>query len=885
MLPGWRRVFRLPSDREQIAKEVDDEIAFHIRMRAEALRRRGLSEHEAEQQAMVRFGNRDAVRQECQDIDEERERSARRTEYLDELRQDLRYVFRMIARRPGFAAVIVSTLAIGIGATTAMFAAVNGVLLRPLPYDEAERVVTLWQYDRKEQAEKDVAPANYLDWKARATSFEHFAAAEPYGHTWTSPSGPEALQLWLVTEEFFAVLGTRPSLGRTFRPEEFQPGRERVAVVSHEFWRTSLNADPALVGKPIVLDNQTWLLIGVMPEGYVFPDAQQIWAPKIFTEEERQRRGSTYYMVIGRLKPDITIDAARAELSTISEQLGREYPRTNANVGVVLIPLPDRVLGDVRGGLFILLGAVAFLLLIACANVTNLLLADASRRGKEFAVRVALGARSGRIVRQLLTESLLLSIAGGVAGLLLARLTLDAIRVLAPVTFPRMSEVSIDPVVLAFAFGISTLTALIVGLVPARRAARSAPGHGLVAATRSATSGRAGRRLRGGLVVSEMALACVLLVGAGLLIRSFVSLLRVERGYRTENVVALTLHAWDHYPTADARIAYVREVTARLETVPGIAAAAATSSLPLSSSIGTERATFEVVGEPIPEGAQRPSAHATATTPGYFGVMGMSLRAGRLFAPTDDARSTPVVLINESLARQYFPNENPIGRRMQVGFASAPVIREIVGIVGDVRHQGLHEDPRPGLFVPHAQRPTGSLTFIAHTALPSASLLRQAEEAVQSVNASLPISRVTTIESLLAESLRTRRFQLWLLGAFSFTALVLAAIGIYGVISYTTRERTRELGLRMALGARAGDVLRLVLRDGTALALLGVVIGIAGAAALTRLLSRMLFNVTPLDPAAFGIGATLLFVVAVVACYLPARRAARLDPVSALREE
>jgi putative ABC transport system permease protein len=622
-----------------------------------------------------------------------------------------------------------------------------------------------------------------------------------------------------------------------------------------------------------------------MPPGYVYPESQQVWAPKIFTEEERSRRSAMYYTVVGRLKPGISIEAASAELATISQQLGREYPRTNADVGVNLVPLPDRVLGDVRSGLFILFGAVAFLLLIACANVTNLLLADASRRGKEFAVRVALGARSGRILRQLLTESLILSIAGGLAGLLLAKATLDAIRLLAPVTFPRITEVSIDPVALGFVFGVSALTAVIVGLVPARRAAHSSPGHALVAGSRSATGGRAARQLRGGLVVSEMALACVLLVGAGLLIRSFVSLLRVERGYRTENVVALTVHAWDYYPSDEARIGYVREARARLEAVPGVLSAAATSSLPLLGAIGTQRATFDVVDRPAPEGAQRPAAHATATTPKYFEVMGMTLKRGRLFTDTDDAGSTPVVVINESLARQYFPDEDPIGKRMEVRFAAAPSVREIIGVVGDVRHNGLQDEPRPGLFVPHAQKATGSLTFVARTAVPSASVLRQAQDALQSLNGALPISRVTTIETLLAESLRTRRFQLWLLGGFSFTALILAAIGIYGVISYTTRERTRELGLRMALGARAGDVLRLVLRDGTALALLGVVLGIVGAAALTRLLSRMLYNVTPLDPLTFVAGAAVLLLVAISACYLPARRAAMLDPVIALREE
>ena len=885
MLPGWRRVFRLPADREQIEREVDDEIAFHLRMREDALRQQGLTDEEASARARQRFGDREAVRQELRMIDHERERTMRRTEFFDELRQDVRYALRMLAKRPAFSLVVILTLAIGIGATTAMFAAVNGVLLRPLPYANADQVITVWQYDRKERVEKDASPANYLDWKQRVTAFETFAGAEPYGNKWSSPNGPESLNTWLVTEDFFSVLGTPPLLGRAFRPDDYQPGNERIVVVSHAFWSSRLNADSAVVGRPITLDDQTWTVVGVMPTGFVFPQGQELWAPKIFTDEERLRRGAMYYTVIGRLKPGATIESANAELTAIAAQLGKEHPRTNADVGVRLIPLSEHVLGDVRSGLLILLGAVAFLLLIACANVTNLFLADAARRAREFALRVALGAGRGRIIRQLLTESLLLAIAGGVAGLFLARMTVDAIRVLAPAGFPRIDEVSLDPYVMAFAFGVSALTALLVGLVPARRAAGIAPGQGMLAATRSATAGRAGRRLRGGLVVSEMALACVLLVGAGLLMRSFLSLLSVERGYRSDHVVSMTMFAWDYYPTEAGRVGFVREATARLAAMPGALSAGATSSLPLAGAIGAQRATFDIEGSPTPEGAQRPAAHATSATPEFFSVLGITLRRGRVFSARDDAGATPVVVINESFARRFFRDQDPVGKRLVVGFAAAPVTREIVGVVGDVRHNGLAEEPRPALYVPHAQSPTGSLRFVVRTAVPSDRMLKTAQETLQQVNPAIPIARSTTIETLLADSLRERRFQLWLLGGFSLTALVLAAIGIYGVITYTTRERTRELGVRMALGARTGDVLRLVLRDGTALAVLGVVLGTLGAAALTRLLSGMLFNVQPLDPLTFALGASTLLVVAVFACYLPARRAAMLDPVVALREE
>ena len=885
MLPGWRRVFRLTGGRDDIAREVDDEIAFHLRMREEALLQQGLSEDEARARARARFGNVDPVRDECREIDHDRVRSLRRTEFVQELRQDLRYAFRMLGRRKGFAAVIVTTLAIGIGATTAIFAAFYAVLLRPLPYPNADRIVTVWQYDRKERSTKDVAPANYLDWKERVRSFEYFAGGEPYGHKWTGPRGPEALQSWLVTEDFFAVLGARPLLGRTFLRDDFQAGREQVAVVSYDFWKGSLNGDSSVVGKPILLDNQAWVLVGVMPPGVVFPESQQIWAPKVFTEEERLRRGAMYYTVIGRLKPDATVASASAELAAISTQLGRDYPRTNADVGTSVIPLPDHLLGGVRRNLAILLGAVAFLLLIACANVANLYLADAARRTREFSLRIALGAGRGRIIRQLLTESLLLCVAGGAVGLVLAQMTLEAIRILAPASLPRIGEVSIDPTVVAFTFGVSALTAVIVGLVPLRYADGGPSTHGLLTATRSATGGKAGRRLRGALVVAEMALACVLLVGAGLLIRSFVSLLSVEPGYRADHVVALTVHAWDYYPTEAERIAYVREANGRLAALPGVVSAGATSSLPLSSAFGAQRATFDIEGRPVPDGAQRPAAHATAATPEFFGVLGMRLRRGRFFSDADRAQSAPVLLINESLARRYFPGEDPIGKQMRVRFAGAPVLREIVGVVGDVRHGSFQDDPKPALFVPHTQMPTGSLTFVARTTMPSASLIRQAHAALQGINPALAISRATTIEDLLSETLRSRRFQLWLLGGFALTALVLAAIGIYGVITYTTRERTRELGVRMALGARGDDVLRLVLRDGTALAMLGVFIGILGAAGLTRLLSGMLFNVTPLDPATFIGGAVILLMVATVACYLPARRAAMLDPVVALRED
>jgi putative ABC transport system permease protein len=799
--------------------------------------------------------------------------------------QDLRHGARMLMKEPGFTLIAVLTLALGTGATTAIFSVVDGVLLRPLPYFDADRVVTLWQRNNQSGAkENGASPANFFDWQSRSQAFAEMAAAEPYSLNLTGVDEPEAFRAWLVTAGFFQILGVGASHGRTFAQEEYKAGNERVVIISYGLWQRRFGADPNLIGRTLRLNGQQYTVLGVMPPEFQFPTGREMWAPRIATERDKVIRGSGYLPVIGRLKPGVTLAQAQQEMDGIAAQLAREYPQANGERGVTVVPLPEQLTGRVRPALLVLLGAVGMLLLIACANVASLLLARAAEREREFAVRAALGAARGRLARQLLTESLLLALLGGLVGILLAGWVSSAILSLSSGDLPRAGEVRIGGRVLAFAFVVSALTALIFGLAPALRFSRPDLNRQLREGGRGAT-GLVRQRLRQALVVSEVALALVLLVGAGLLMRSFARLLQVTPGFSTDRALALEVHIWGVARTPEQRAAFFEQTLDRIAALPGVRAAGAVTALPFHDSAIDPTVTFTIEGRPAPLPGQEPTAYLTVTTADYFNAMGIPLRRGRFYNRFDRQGTAPVALISETMVRRYWADEDPVGKKITARLFGQPINCEIIGIVGDVRHTGLDSDPRPELFRPHLQSPYGSMTYVVRTAADSLTLLPAVKKEIWAVNKNLPFTSTATVEQLVSRTLDQRRFTLLLLGSFAALALLLAAVGLYGLISFTTRQRTHEIGVRMALGAQARDITRLVVREGLLLALPGVAIGVAGAWALTRFLSGLLFGVSATDPVTFAALSTLLLVVALLACYIPARRAAKVDPMVALRYE
>jgi putative ABC transport system permease protein len=800
---------------------------------------------------------------------------------LSTLFQDIRFACRKLAKSPGFTIVAVLTLALGIGANIAIFGAIDTVLLKPRPYGDSERVLTLWQRDREAGTARGwVAPANFIDWRERSQSFEVLAAMEPFSLDYLATDGPVSIRSWIVTDGFFGVFGVEPLLGGSFRPEDHVQGAAPVAMLSYGVWLNRFGGNPEIVGRALTLDGRPTTVVGVMPPGFAYPPGRDIWSPRIFEGWERQARGGEFWQVVGKLKPDVSVSAAQAELDSIAAQLASEYAATNANVGIAGVPLDERLVENVRSGLMLFLGAAGLVLLIACVNVANLLLAQGAQRRRELAIRGVLGAGRGRLVRQLATESLLLAGIGGVLGLVLAAWGLNAFESLRPDTLPPGSSLALDSRIVGFAVLLALGTAVLFGLAPALGASRVALRERLHAATQSAP---AARRFRGALVVAELALAMVLLIGAGLLIKSFVALLEVDRGYRTENVLALSVQAWDYYPDRAQRTLFVEDTLERIASLPGVLAAGVASSLPLADVIGTERATFTIEGRPPPAGGL-PTADGAIVTESYFRILDIPLRSGRLLTTDDDADAPRVVLINESMARRYWRDGDPIGARMTFAFGAAPVPVEVVGVVADTR-DALDEEPRPSFFVPYAQNPTGALYFLVRSAGDPTALVRSVQSEIWALNPAMPFGTVTTLDGLFDDSLADRRFALMLLVAFAATALTLAAVGTYGVLSYESGRRSHEIGVRMALGSDAVRVVGLVVGTGIKLGLIGIGIGTVIALATSRLLSRYLYEVQPFDSATFVGIALLLVAVTAIASWLPARRAARVDPMQALRQE
>ncbi len=823
---------------------------------------------------------------------------------METLIQDLRFGVRLLLKNPGFSAVAVLALALGIGANTAIFSVVDAVIFRPLPFDHPERLVAAWERDLSKGEDHDsVMAGNYVDWRSRSQVFEEMSAYAGASVNLTGLAEPERIRAARVSAGLFPLLGVQPEVGRVFSTDEDQPGHQRVVVISNHLWKSSFGGDVEIVGRSITLNNQDYVVVGVMPAGFALPlnEESEIWTPLVFTPEELTLRNSHYLKVLARLKPGASMDQASAEMTAIAAQLENEYPKSNEGTGAALFPLHAEIVGEVKKPLLIFLGAVAFILLIACANVANLMLARAAARQREIAVRVALGASRWRLVRQMLIESLVLGLAGGAAGLLLALWGIEFLSAAAQqMSAPRARSIGLDARVLLFTFAASIVTSLIFGAAPALQASKPDLNDALKEGGRSSGSVRRSRT-RNLLVVSEMALAFVLLVGAGLLINSFLRLRAVDPGLHPENVLTMSISLpKQKYSQPEQVITFHRQLLEQVEAVPGIEYAGTVTALPYGGSINS----FGYTIDSSVSGDQTVSIVSQQASPDFFHALGIPLAAGREFNERDIDGAPAVVVISDSLAKRYWPDHDPLGHRIKWGnkeFGSPWMT--VVGVVGDVRLRGLDTPPRPTLYVPHLQLgepiktragvtlrdlmsdDARSIELVVRAESGMAGLATAVRSAVWAVDANQPVTRVKTMEQVLADTMAVQRFSTWLLAIFAGIALALAAAGIYGVISYSVSQRTHEIGIRMALGAEQRDVLKLVVGQGMIPALIGLGIGIAGAIGLTRFMSSLVFKVSVTDPITFAVIASLLLLAAVVACYLPARRAAKVDPMEALRCE
>jgi putative ABC transport system permease protein len=797
---------------------------------------------------------------------------------MNTLLQDLRYGLRMLAKRPGFTTVAVLTLALGIGANSAIFSVVNAVLLRPLAFKEPERLIRLWEllYPR---GWGTVSVPNLKDWREQNDVFTDLAAFNTTSLVLEGGEQPERLSNAFVTSPFFDVLGVAPQMGRTFEDGEDQPGRQHVVVLSNQCWARTFGSDPAIIGKSLLLSAEKYTVIGVMPEGFRYPSrSTDTWAPLI-PPPNLTARNNHWLRVFGRLKPGVTIEQAREQMVTIAARLEQDYPEDQAQRGIRLLPLQEEIVENVRPALLLMLGAVGFVLLIACTNVANLLLARASARGREIAIRSALGAGRWTLMRQFLTESVLLSVVGGILGLILAKWGVDVLVALAGTLLPRGQEVGLDTRVVGFTLLLSVVTGIVFGLAPAIQASKTDVQRAL---KEGSTGGGFERNwLRSLLVIAEVTAALVLLVGSGLLIRSFMRLQETDAGMRPENVLALSVSLpTAKYNTHTSRIAFNDQLLARLSALPGVRTAGAISLLPLQTWGNNGPVVAEGEG-PYPDG-QEPNAEYRIASQDYFRALGVPLIAGRFFNDQDRENAPAVVIINQTLANEHFANQDPIGKRLRAG---SPDWLTVVGVVGDVKQSGLTQAARAELFWSSLQTSRGGMSVVVRAESEPATLTSAVSEAVLAIDRNIPIYNVKTMEAVIAESFADRRLNMLLLGIFAAVALILAVIGIYSVISYTTMQSTREIGIRMALGAQSKDVLKLIIGHGAVLALIGVALGVVVALGVTRLMATLLYGVTATDPTTFISVSALLMAVALLACYLPARRAMKIDPMIALRYE
>ena len=807
---------------------------------------------------------------------------------MESLLQDVRYSIRALIAKPGFAAVAVITLALGIGANTAIFSVVNSVLIRQLPYDEADRIMSIGPvFQDKGQGPGYSSYPNFADWRDQNQSFDRMAAYRSRGVVLTGGAEAERVDGARVSADFFSALRVQPLLGRTFTAEEEKPGSPHTVVISYELWQRRTGGDARVLEQALTLDGRSYMVIGVLPEGFEFPllGGTDVWTSVSLDGQSLQSRGAQMYGVIGRLKPNVAREQAQADISTIVGRLAAQYPEQNKEIPVGVVSLQEQLVAAVRPALLILLGAVGFVLLIACANVANLLLVRASLREKEMAIRAALGASRARLIRQLLTESLLLAVASAAIGLLLAMWGIDLLVAAGPDNIPRLDEIRIDGNALLFTTCVTMLTGLTFGLAPALEASKLDLNRSLKEGARSSSASRG--RLRKALVISEVALALVLLVGAGLLVKSFYRLQQVDPGFNPEGVLTLKVSLPAARYSEDDRItAFYDEALGRIKGLPGVESAGGVSFSPLSNT--TFHLGFTAEGWPPRTPSELPSAQFRLASPDYFAVMQIPISRGRGFTEEDRKQSSPVAVINAEMARRHFAGEDPVGKRLslQVSLGEGePAWREIVGVVGDVKHFGLDAEARPEIYVPYAQQPTSAMTMVVRSAVDPANLSGAIRDEIKAIDKDLPVHSVATLESYVDRSVARRRFSTVLLMAFGAIALALAAIGVYGVMSYAVAERTREIGIRVALGAERRDILKLVVGQASVLLIAGLAAGLAGAFALTRVMEELLFGVSATDPVIFMAVPIALAAIALFASYIPALRATKVDPMIALRYE
>jgi putative ABC transport system permease protein len=816
---------------------------------------------------------------------------------MNTLWQDLRYGARMLFKNPGFTLVAVVTLALGIGANTTIFSVINSLLLKPIPFPEADRLALVWQAQANDPKDRNIISApNFWDWQRQNDVFENMAIFDSAGRGYnlSGDGEPERVSGLRVSAGFFDVLGVKPRLGRGFLPEEEQPGKHQVVVLSHGLWRNRYNSDPNIIGKTIRVDSENHTVVGVMPpefEFQLFSPIRQLWVPVAYTEGDRDR-GSNSFICMARLKPGVTMEQAHARMNIIGRGLAEQYPQDNAGGTAAVDPIIGYGQEDQQKTLLTLLAVAGFVLLIACVNVANLLMARGAARGRELAIRAALGASRVRTIRQLLTESLLLAFAGGLAGTLVAAWSGNLLLKVLPgnltaVPFRSISAadgLSMDYKVLAFTWGVTCLTGIIFGLAPALIFSKRNVNEFLQEGSRGTTGG--GTKLRQGLVVLEVALALVVLTGAGLMIQSMARLLNVSLGFDPRNVLVLSMSLPQEnlYYGPPGHPQFARDLQQHVGSIPGVISVSAVSHMPVSG--GWAGRGFVIEGQPDPGTDNQPGAKYTLICPNYFRTMGIRLFSGREFTEQDSLNAPGVIVINETMAKRYWPNEDPVGKRIKIGLfnADAPWLT-VVGVAQDVKQRGLDQRTRPEFFRPYNQAAWPVMTVVVRTASNPGPLVNPIKQALARVEPERAASGIRTMDEVLYDSVGSRRFPMMLLVAFSLVALTLAAVGISGVVGFSVSQRTREIGIRMALGASKGDVIRLALNRSMIAALVGVGVGLAASFGLTRFLTGLLFEVKPMDPIVLGSAAMVLAGVALIACYLPARRAAKVDPMIALRCE
>jgi putative ABC transport system permease protein len=863
--------------RQEMDRDLGEEVGSYVELLTEQKMKQGMDEGDARRAALLEVGGVEQVKEEV--------RAGRVGFSLEIFLQDVRYGLRSLLRKPGFTLTAVIALALGIGANTAIFSVINGVLLRSLAYPNPERIVMLWEKSLTgRDLQNVISPANFLDWQKQSASFEHMAAVWDLRANLTGGNGePEEIKAQFVSQPFFAALGVQPLVGRSFLPQEDTVGNNLVIILSHELWQTRFGSDPQIIGKQATVNSRQRTIVGVMPPGFHFLDNKvRAWMPLALDPAVNYRETTGRYLrAVARLKSGVSIQQAQAELSGIARQLEQAYPTKNVGWGVNVIPIHEQVVGEIRPILIVLLAAVAFVLLIACANVANLLLSRAAARQKELALRAALGASRLRLVRQMLTESVLLALMGGLVGVALAYWGIQLLIGFGPDNIPRLGEITIDPRVLGFTFGISLLTGLFFGLIPALQASRPDLNDALKEGSRGSTGGRSGT-FRNVFVIAEVSLALVLLIGAGLMIRSFARLQSVGTGFKAESVLTMrTQLPGKKYSEPHQIVDFFKQAQARIAALPGVQAVGAISYLPLTGL--ASRDSFKIPGQPPPAPGQEPGVEVRVITPTYFRAMGIPLLKGRLLDERD-VKESRVLLINETMAKRYFPNQDPVGKQLEVMWdGSGP--DEIVGVVGDIREGALEKEPEPAIYWTHARESYSGMALVVRTAGDAARFQTAIQKEIRAIDPEQPIADVRTMQEVIARSIARPRFNTLLLTIFAGVALVLASVGLYGVMNYSATQRTHEVGIRMALGATRADIMKLVVGNGMMLTVIGIGIGVAASLVLTRVMASLLFGVTATDIPTFLSVSVVLATVALIANYIPARRATRVNPVIALRYE